>query len=207
MSLDYTSTNSETPPLTRGRPPSTLYRTLPSGNTPAYAGKTRSSHEQQSLPEKHPRLRGEDALLAAASSASGETPPLTRGRPTAGCRCRDQRGNTPAYAGKTLTHNADIKLAWKHPRLRGEDMFQSRSRRLQAETPPLTRGRPSCCTCSPGALRNTPAYAGKTVPGSATGSDLWKHPRLRGEDHHRAMDATGDQETPPLTRGRLPCAI
>ena len=50
------------------------------------------------------------------------------------------------------------------------------------ETPPLTRGRP----CRP-----WPRH-----------SALWKHPRLRGEDHGKARRRADRRETPPLTRGR-----
>ena len=73
-------------------------------------------------------------------------------------------------------------------------------------------------------LRNTPAYAGKTVMSSMEmGGDMetppltrgrpWlshratvsfrKHPRLRGEDSDESHGQITMMETPPLTRGRL----
>jgi hypothetical protein len=56
--------NKETPPRARGRH-LTNYRHPPfSRNTPACAGKTFSWCWPTKAKEKHPRVRGEDALIA-----------------------------------------------------------------------------------------------------------------------------------------------
>ena len=70
----------------------------------------------------------------------------------------------------------------KHPRLRGEDGNNSCNDKLSAETPPLTRGRPSMFVRKNLGKGNTPAYAGKTLLAQERGNGLVKHPRLRGED-------------------------
>ena len=50
----------ETPPLTRGRPPALRPRTAAPGNTPAHAGKTILTTVFGWRRRKHPRSRGED---------------------------------------------------------------------------------------------------------------------------------------------------
>ena len=70
----------------------------------------------------------------------------------------------------------------KHPRLRGEDGFESCQPRHTKETPPLTRGR--------------------RLPRRQCLPRRWKHPRLRGEDAPAPSLSSGARETPPLTRGR-----
>ena len=53
----------ETPPLTRGRQALKRKEKDPSGNTPAYAGKTDFLAEIGARLKKHPRLRGEDSNI------------------------------------------------------------------------------------------------------------------------------------------------
>ena len=152
----------ETPPLTRGRRGAVLGRVGCAGNTPAYAGKTTKTHRRGKRIWKHPRLRGEDVAICFLTSSVGETPPLTRGR---------------------LLQSSDVlDIVRKHPRLRGEDCLASRLRELLMETPPLTRGRRAGPRRSQMAVRNTPAYAGKTATEVDYSLGLRKHPRLRGED-------------------------
>ena len=94
--------------------------------------------------------------------------------------------------------------------------------RSNAETPPLTRGRPAEIYVGRKRARNTPAYAGKTsgqqphvqreekhprlrgedFPSVTSNLCFEKHPRLRGEDDGAARVVDALVETPPLTRGR-----
>ena len=113
-------------------------------------------------------------------------------------------GNTPAYAGKTSPLPRRLPGMRKHPRLRGEDTATTSEYGLVKETPPLTRGRLSTGMASVPALRNTPAYAGKTRRLRRSPTTRWKHPRLRGEDPLRWAFLALCLETPPLTRGRQP---
>ena len=141
-SKEDTCLSSETPPLTRGRPPAHDLHDEPLGNTPAYAGKTRSMSHSSLKCWKHPRLRGEDPFQRCKQVTASETPPLTRGRPGgSGVQATCDR-NTPAYAGKTLARSWMVAGAQKHPRLRGEDCSNLFTFVLNDETPPLTRGRP-----------------------------------------------------------------
>ena len=159
----------ETPPLTRERLDPVDAHPLRRRNTPAYAGKTESPRRLELAPGKHPRLRGEDPPQLFPEPPDQETPPLTRGRPARQSLRDGGSGNTPAYAGKTPASAEGCKLfrgvtkvgntpayagktsqlckscaCWrKHPRLRGEDLILTEERVKPAETPPLTRGRPS----------------------------------------------------------------
>ena len=192
----------ETPPLTRGRPDDTTDYLVPTGNTPAYAGKT---HLRRHLPgpfQKHPRLRGEDRPSSRSLRKGSETPPLTRGRPETATHRRGTKGNTPAYAGKTFFPQGFHLTAQKHPRLRGEDSLVFVPNGKGEETPPLTRGRLYSGVLGAEATGNTPAYAGKTPLNVLFAVMVWKHPRLRGEDLKAAKAFEKLSETPPLTRGR-----
>ncbi len=111
-----------------------------------------------------------------------ETPPLTRGRHQGRGRGGRPPGNTPAYAGKTGLAPLSGRTIWKHPRLRGEDGLRIVTEVMTPETPPLTRGRLRVIVDRKAGARNTPAYAGKTVPTFAS--------------------TVAVTETPPLTRGR-----
>ena len=137
------------------------------------------------------------------SASRRETPPLTRGRLLWRGEITDYEGNTPAYAGKTDPQGKTCRRDWKHPRLRGEDRQARRILEWQMETPPLTRGRPSCAARAHRPDRNTPAYAGKTGRHEDDRAPARKHPRLRGEDPEAGEERGGLLETPPLTRGRL----
>ena len=99
--LPPSSERRETPPLTRGRQTRSPRRRRSSGNTPAYAGKTKRASRALFKVEKHPRLRGEDSLQPFTAHLPVETPPLTRGRRNCRQEGRPRFGNTPAYAGKT----------------------------------------------------------------------------------------------------------
>ena len=91
----------ETPPLARGRRLPKLIQKDGRGNTPACAGKTNTWRPRSGLPEKHPRLRGEDRTLLVPRERLPETPPLARGRLTVLWTIAQCSGNTPACAGKT----------------------------------------------------------------------------------------------------------
>ena len=91
----------------------------------------------------------------------------------------------------------------KHPRLRGEDKDFRRYPALEAETPPLARGRRGVKAKDRRCPGNTPACAGKTNYRSAFRAARRKHPRLRGEDSKSAYSDASMRETPPLARGRL----
>ena len=193
----------ETPPLTRGRLFYGVHDGFGTGNTPAYAGKTREAVPDRPPFSKHPRLRGEDGHCLNFKVIVVETPPLTRGRPDIDSGLIHSVGNTPAYAGKTGRPLTPATRPRKHPRLRGEDKSWNHHHCRRSETPPLTRGRQQAARRLRRRDGNTPAYAGKTSRTTALSARSRKHPRLRGEDDDKRRPLGEVSETPPLTRGRL----
>ena len=110
----------ETPPRMRGR----LYMREPayppSGNTPAYAGKTVPPAPPRPYRRKHPRVCGEDPHRSRCRLLLPETPPRMRGR------------RPPDWTNWSR---------WKHPRVCGEDASLSEKTGTKRETPPRMRGR------------------------------------------------------------------
>ena len=118
-------------------------------------------------------------------------------------RQREIGRNTPAYAGKTNTKTRMKLFGQKHPRVCGEDRLPDRSDREPAETPPRMRGRLTFFSAAFHALRNTPAYAGKTLYVVLDYISRGKHPRVCGEDWSHINARCTMPETPPRMRGRL----
>ena len=199
----YVLAKAETPPLARGRHKGFNWERVPLRNTPACAGKTRTSDVTQRLKRKHPRLRGEDEASKPRIGDVPETPPLARGRLTIDQLFELREGNTPACAGKTRKAHTATPRCEKHPRLRGEDFDPSIVSVPVLETPPLARGRRQGVFKQKSEHRNTPACAGKTSRRPRQNAAAGKHPRLRGEDERSEPVHISCTETPPLARGRL----
>ena len=130
----------ETSPHTRGEPGNVLIPLKIAGNIPAYAGRTIGVKDSEVSYQKHPRIRGENAVAALTEYARAETSPHTRGEP-AFCISRVPfGGNIPAYAGRTLVGDARPDDFEKHPRIRGENKPERTFPRPKTETSPHTRG-------------------------------------------------------------------
>ena len=132
---------SETPPRMRGRRPDAFVHGVHEGNTPAYAGKTEPFRIPGRMPQKHPRVCGEDVPSLVNSAIPLETPPRMRGRRYVHLTEVSLNRNTPAYAGKTSCYGMCVTDIVKHPRVCGEDLPCTRLRRRAWETPPRMRGR------------------------------------------------------------------
>ena len=70
--------------------------------TPAYAGKSKESGCSKPPPRDHPRVCGEKITSAMLFLSCLGSPPRMRGKAGAHAHAHDQRGITPAYAGKRL---------------------------------------------------------------------------------------------------------
>ena len=195
----------ETPPRMRGRRKMIASFPVYSGNTPAYAGKTRWKLLWLFGAKKHPRVCGEDLIRQCLSKEPGETPPRMRGRRDVINRKACIRRNTPAYAGKTNERGRPNLNSWKHPRVCGEDLTQLFRRCIGLETPPRMRGRRQRPAGRHHRHGNTPAYAGKTRFHGLFQGVSRKHPRVCGEDAIKRFLTKIDKETPPRMRGRLFC--
>ena len=90
------------------------------GITPACAGNTVSLLHTSCFKRDHPRLRGEYLSLQPHTHLQAGSPPLARGIPGGRAYLVNVTGITPACAGNTLPCRYSNKVAWDHPRLRGE---------------------------------------------------------------------------------------
>ena len=131
-----------------------------------------------------------------------ETSPHTRGKRLIAEVLANRIGNIPAYAGKTAVHPRTQPARWKHPRIRGETRAGGFLSTRRTETSPHTRGKLARFIAHACPLRNIPAYAGKTYVFGFVNVRAEKHPRIRGENTHRASPAVMTPETSPHTRGK-----
>ncbi len=108
------------PPLARGKVCSRSDSSVPTGITPACAGKRSLSYGKDSLAWDHPRLRGEKSDCDRTSSRHGGSPPLARGKVFVVILILYSVRITPACAGKSWTLRCSKAFIRDHPRLRGE---------------------------------------------------------------------------------------
>ena len=112
-------------------------------------------------------------------------------------------GITPAYAGKSGTTTASEATGQDHPRVCGEKLKSSRSRKSQRGSPPRMRGkgspRPAPLRCA----RITPAYAGKSEPRRLHEHQRKDHPRVCGEKALSPLSLYLVSGSPPRMRGKV----
>ncbi len=161
---------SGTPPRRRGGRDGVDVPALVGRNTPASAGRTRSSPSWAPTSAEHPRVGGEDALEAAQKRKKVGTPPRRRGGPPRRTPQTRPRRNTPASAGRTTSASARPRVVSEHPRVGGEDLLLRFDDLLAAGTPPRRRGGRRRHHHHRHRHRNTPASAGRTTtwPTAAT---------------------------------------
>ena len=153
--------------------------------------------------QKHPRIRGENYTFWIIAPSQPETSPHTRGKLCDARYTRLDKGNIPAYAGKTFDSGSSGEQDRKHPRIRGENVFRGLPFFRYGETSPHTRGKPTITTQIRKRPRNIPAYAGKTLLLPSHILDRRKHPRIRGENPGIEACCFSLVETSPHTRGKL----
>ena len=195
---------SGSPPHARGRRFADPAANLPSGITPACAGKTSSSSASTPNKADHPRMRGEDFLHSRNRKRGKGSPPHARGRQPMTSALRLRWGITPACAGKTPTPTNPTQPSPDHPRMRGEDPTTIPVWLSPAGSPPHARGRLSPFLKDYQLKRITPACAGKTGSSAAWMALRTDHPRMRGEDPSSSGWRVRARGSPPHARGRLP---
>ena len=94
------------------------------------------------------------------------------------------------------------RVAWAHPRSRGENFFPRGLLTVSLGSSPLTRGKPFAAFRPVGQGRLIPAHAGKTLRRSKIPLSTWAHPRSRGENGVSSIDAGSSWGSSPLTRGK-----
>ena len=197
------SANERITPACAGKTPPPSRHTIQSRITPACAGKTGIPPISAMSIRDHPRMRGEDTRNRQPFQTNFGSPPHARGRRFAVASHRDNKGITPACAGKTRRAPAAPGRTRDHPRMRGEDTPRSPPPEWTSGSPPHARGRRPLLASQQRLLRITPACAGKTG-GGVLGWLVWgDHPRMRGEDVVLADHSLGESGSPPHARGRL----
>ena len=88
--------------------------------TPAYAGKSQCFCSFVIICKDHPRVCGEKQGNTAAISVTPGSPPRMRGKATRQLNRLRRRRITPAYAGKSFSHDFACTKNQDHPRVCGE---------------------------------------------------------------------------------------
>ena len=156
---------------------------------PAYAGSTRGFLPRPTLPQDHPRIRGEHAALASQAHSIAGSSPHTRGAPRRRQRYRRHSGIIPAYAGSTARRRYPAIPPTDHPRIRGEHPRAPVTMVHGAGSSPHTRGALGLRLRVAIGDRIIPAYAGSTITRAGRLRPPRDHPRIRGE--HRPDDQVG----------------
>ena len=193
---------SGSPPHARGRRFADPAANLPSGITPACAGKTVWSIVLRVMYPDHPRMRGEDFLHSRNRKRGKGSPPHARGRQPMTSALRLRWGITPACAGKTPTPTNPTQPSPDHPRMRGEDPTTIPVWLSPAGSPPHARGRQLGRDLGSVGARITPACAGKTAQRVYREIEASDHPRMRGEDSRSTGPCWCGGGSPPHARGR-----
>ena len=129
--------------------------------------------------------------------------PLARGTRTQELPVVTVAGLIPARAGNTRSSHGHHRVDGAHPRSRGEHRCASRCRLVWLGSSPLARGtppRPFFRARRPGLI---PARAGNTPASIALMSELWAHPRSRGEHPKTEYIKVFILGSSPLARGTL----
>ena len=109
------------PPHLRGKPGLIRVCTAPTGITPAPAGKTLNGFPMPDIHRDHPRTCGENSLRVIRCGISSGSPPHLRGKQYDKYFEAENRGITPAPAGKTMMRCASMDMIQDHPRTCGEN--------------------------------------------------------------------------------------
>ena len=130
------------------------------------------------------------------------SPPRMRGKVAAAVPALFLRGITPACAGKSEKQVPFLPPYQDHPRVCGE---KARTLIVQDEpqgSPPRMRGKAAFDTGHRQVEGITPAYAGKSSPGSAAGCHARDHPRVCGEKLLLCAQESHHLGSPPRVRGK-----
>ena len=186
----------------RGKPFEGILAAVSHRNIPAYAGKTLVVPEREQEDTEHPRVCGENVARPDALGYVKGTSPRMRGKPLGRQSLNRKRRNIPAYAGKTGFHRGVGGSNTEHPRVCGENAAPTAATLGVSGTSPRMRGKLAPILGDIGALRNIPAYAGKTVLSVRVAAAMSEHPRVCGENLNSSHVCTIGGGTSPRMRGK-----
>ena len=155
--------NPGSPPRMQGKGCPLLFRYYFIGITPACAGKSSWCGSHPPASGDHPRVCGEKVIQVVPPAPQVGSPPRVRGKVTPHHRVANDRGITPACAGKSQQGNRLMSWVWDHPRVCGEKRWKRRTSSCMAGSPPRMRGKVLAALMPTNALGITPAYAGKST--------------------------------------------
>ena len=134
------------------------------------------------------------------------SPPRGRGKAITPARGAESFRITPAWAGKRKLLYSFRATLQDHPRVGGEKKLRIELSQPHAGSPPRGRGKGLYHPIRPGALRITPAWAGKRKLLYSFRATLQDHPRVGGEKKLRIELSQPHAGSPPRGRGKVPCA-
>ena len=115
----------------------------------------------------------------------------------------NERGITPAYAGKRVCPLHRSPWHRDHPRVCGEKPAMMVCSLEYWGSPPRMRGKDKFHTTIQRTVRITPAYAGKRCRSPAFRSMPWDHPRMCGEKCPPGKFFFMTVGSPPRMRGKV----
>ena len=204
---NWTKSGEGSPPRARGRPRHSLSPPGCPGLTPACAGTTAAAPASRHSARAHPRVRGDDVVIAPVPADVPGSPPRARGRLRRRDRRVRRRGLTPACAGTTQPVRHVEIVNGAHPRVRGDDLTPVQKLADDGGSPPRARGRRAEAARRGLPRGLTPACAGTTCSAVRSAFTVAAHPRVRGDDilAQRLVDA--GLGSPPRARGRHPFRV
>ena len=153
---------------------------------PAHAGKTSVVSVGSQFQHFNPRACGEDASIAACSTARILQSPRMRGRRCAFCTGFFIQPSIPACAGKTMSIFSKRQPAAFNPRVRGEDVLNFPPALMPTLQSPRARGRRARFAPSLRSVTFNPRVRGEDIAGATgSGKSLLQSPRARGRPRCR----------------------
>ena len=149
--------------------------------TPACAGKSAVCGTGNSGRKDHPRVCGEKKASGAVLYPVVGSPPRVRGKASNSQKKIENRGITPACAGKSPTGSLSVGRLGDHPRVCGEKIPAAMNSNKLLGSPPRVRGKEKATRFSNGLNGITPACAGKRRPVPPLRQAPTDHPRVCGE--------------------------
>ena len=149
-------------PRGRGKQPLDLMRYLIRRLIPAWAGKTLADNWEVLEAEAHPRVGGENHLMAITNADNAGSSPRGRGKPNISHTHKVLPRLIPAWAGKTRRAVRPGNRRTAHPRVGGENLQVGQPIRPGCGSSPRGRGKRRRSTRCFRRPRLIPAWAGKT---------------------------------------------
>ena len=169
------------PPRVRGTAASENHESHGARITPACAGNRPHRALEIHLHRDHPRVCGEQTLMAEDGKMNKGSPPRVRGTESANETARVGQGITPACAGNSEGAKKARILGKDHPRVCGEQSQNLAALNGYKGSPPRVRGTEKSRLAYLFYYRITPACAGNSAPLRWCSSRCWDHPRVCGE--------------------------